>query len=166
MRTCLLRKALAIVTAFVGVSAASITMAAPTPLESGWTARKVASGVGAGLNNLAYDPLSTDLFVTEFSGHCVWRVTQAGVKTAIAADPGFVFQDLAFDPLTRRIFTGGYGQTTLRVLDVSGAVLANLAVPEPYNGIAAVEGVASLEEIGNLSLKGLSQPLVIYNVKE
>jgi class 3 adenylate cyclase len=31
---------------------------------------------------------------------------------------------------------------------------------------AAAEGVASLEEIGNLSLKGLSQPLVAYNVME
>jgi class 3 adenylate cyclase len=31
---------------------------------------------------------------------------------------------------------------------------------------AAAEGVASLEEIGNLSLKGLSQPLVVYNVME
>lgn len=29
---------------------------------------------------------------------------------------------------------------------------------------AAVEGAASLEEIGNLSLKGLSQPIVVYNV--
>ena len=29
---------------------------------------------------------------------------------------------------------------------------------------AAVEGVASLEEIGYLSLKGLSQPMLVYNV--
>ena len=31
---------------------------------------------------------------------------------------------------------------------------------------AAVEGAAPLEEIGNLSLKGLSQPIVVYNVME
>ncbi len=31
---------------------------------------------------------------------------------------------------------------------------------------AAVEGAASLEEIGNLSLKGLSQPIAVYNVME
>ena len=31
---------------------------------------------------------------------------------------------------------------------------------------AAVEGAASLEEIGNLSLKGLSQPIAVYNVIE
>jgi class 3 adenylate cyclase len=31
---------------------------------------------------------------------------------------------------------------------------------------AAVEGAASLEEIGNLSLKGLSQPIIVYNVME
>jgi class 3 adenylate cyclase len=31
---------------------------------------------------------------------------------------------------------------------------------------AAVAGAASLEEIGNLSLKGLSQPIVVYNVIE
>ena len=31
---------------------------------------------------------------------------------------------------------------------------------------AAVEGIASLEEIGKLSLKGLSQPIVVYNVAE
>ncbi len=29
---------------------------------------------------------------------------------------------------------------------------------------AAVEGAISLEEIGNLSLKGISQPIVVYNV--
>ena len=31
---------------------------------------------------------------------------------------------------------------------------------------AAVESAASLEEIGNLPLKGLSQPIVVYNVME
>src|SRR4029077_4811015 len=31
---------------------------------------------------------------------------------------------------------------------------------------AAIEVDASLEEMGNLSLKGLSQPMVVYNVKE
>jgi class 3 adenylate cyclase len=31
---------------------------------------------------------------------------------------------------------------------------------------AAVEGAASLEEIGNLSLKGISQPILVYNVTE
>jgi class 3 adenylate cyclase len=31
---------------------------------------------------------------------------------------------------------------------------------------AAVEGAASFEEIGNLSLKGLSQPIIVYNVME
>jgi hypothetical protein len=29
---------------------------------------------------------------------------------------------------------------------------------------AAVEGAVSLEEVGNLSLKGLSQPIPVYNV--
>jgi hypothetical protein len=29
---------------------------------------------------------------------------------------------------------------------------------------AAVKGAVSLEEIGNLSLKGLSQPIPVYNV--
>ena len=31
---------------------------------------------------------------------------------------------------------------------------------------AAVESAASLVEIGHLSLKGLSQPIVVYNVME
>ena len=31
---------------------------------------------------------------------------------------------------------------------------------------AAVEGAASLNAMGNLSLKGLSQPIAVYNVEE
>jgi adenylate cyclase len=31
---------------------------------------------------------------------------------------------------------------------------------------AAIDGAASLEEVGNLSLKGLSHPIVVYNVLE
>src|SRR5262245_428787 len=107
-----LRRAAVLLFAIAG---AAPLHAAPTPLEPGWTARLVAGGLGHCMNGIAYDPVSTDLFVNADHGRKLYRITQAGVATLIHSDAVFDLDALAFDPVARRLYVGGAGQTRVRV---------------------------------------------------
>ena len=78
----------------LGTIASELVEAAPTPVEPGWTVRLVASGFGPNslANGVAYDPGSTDLFVTDVgngdpSRSKVWRISQSGSVTPLYTRP-------------------------------------------------------------------------------
>src|SRR5262245_53671398 len=119
----------------ITVAAAAPLQAAPTPLEPGWTARLVAGGLGHCMNGIAYDPVSTDLFVNADHGRKLYRVTQAGVATLVHSEAVFELGGLAFDPVARRLYVGGAGQTKLRILDESGVPLGEALTGQASSGI-------------------------------
>ncbi|MBI1796846.1 MAG: hypothetical protein HY076_09060 [Candidatus Eisenbacteria bacterium] len=129
------RRAACFALALAASLAAAPLAAAPTPLEPGWTARLVVSGIGHCMSGIAYDPVSTDLFVNADHGRKLYRVTQAGVATLIHSEPTFDLDALAFDPVARRLYVGGNGQTIVRMLDESGTPLGDLATVERATGI-------------------------------
>jgi hypothetical protein len=116
--------------------------AAPSPQKPGWVVRLVASGFGLNFNGLVYDPVTTDLFTTDFNNKSVYRVTQTGVVTQIynASGTGFDCDEMTFDPASRTLFFGGVGQTTLRHITEFGAFIEDIAVSDPYTGLAMGPG--------------------------
>lgn len=112
------------------------------PLEPGWTVRLVTSGLGHMMNGIAYDPVSTDLFLTADQGRQLHRVTQAGAATLIHSDASFVLDALAFDSEAHRLYVGGAGQTTVRELDEFGALIASIPVGQRVHGLAIGPGGA------------------------
>ncbi len=132
-QTCV-RRGAATAAMLLGTIAAGLS--APNPLESGWSVRKVADGFSQNFNGLAYDPVSTDLFVTDYSASTIYRVTQAGVKTAIYSATDIAYDEMAFNPVTRRIYFGGVAQTNLRVIDEFGNFIKDVTSPNKYTGLA------------------------------
>ena len=120
------------------VTLAAGASAAPTPQKPGWVVRLVASGFSLNFNGLAYDPITTDLFTTDFNTSGVYRVTQSGVVTQIysAAGSGLSCDEMAFDPGSRTLFFGGVAQTTLRRISEFGAFIEDITVPSAYTGLA------------------------------
>jgi sugar lactone lactonase YvrE len=129
------RAVILLITTLAPLSTAAPLGAVPTPLESGWTARRVASGLGHCMNGIAYDPVSTDLFVNADHGRKLYRITQSGVATLIHSDASFDLDALAFDPVARRLYVGGAGQTRVRVLDEFGVPLGDVSSVARTNGI-------------------------------
>jgi sugar lactone lactonase YvrE len=110
--------------------------AVPTPLEPGWAARRVANGLGHCMNGIAYDPVSTDLFVNADHGRKLYRITQSGAATLIhSSDTSFDLDALAFDPVARRLYVGGNGQTKIRTLDEFGVPLGDVPTVQRTTGI-------------------------------
>lgn len=117
-------------------------LAQPMTLELGWTVRQVAAGLFFGGNVPAYDPISTDLFVTGigsgtpgFYGNHVYRITQLGMTTEIYSEDvspgGTNFSYLAFDPVSRIVYfnSGGSGPTNIRKIDEFGNFIEDVAAP-------------------------------------
>jgi len=114
----------------------SFALAVPTPQEPGWSVRQVASGFGQNFNGLAYDPVSTDLFVTDYNLETIFRVTLAGVKTPVYSATDIDYDEMAFDPIGRILYFGGVSQTTLRKVTEAGVFVEDVTVPTGYTGTA------------------------------
>ncbi len=126
-------------------------MGGSTPLEPGWTVRLVATGFTRLYNGVAYDPVSTDLFVADEGARTLYRVTQNGVKTAIHSDPDFAMDELAFDTVHRVVYLGGNLQDVLRKVAEDGTFLGDVTTPLRYTGLAMAPD-------GNLYLVGWYVP--------
>lgn len=90
----------------------------------GWTAHKIGGDLGQPLGGLAVDPISHDAFVGDHGPTPkVWRITQAGIKSAIIPDAvaGSNVDAIAFDPVARVLYVPA-GTGLLRY-DESGAML-------------------------------------------
>jgi hypothetical protein len=137
----MIRLRIAMMATLASFAAAGLS-AAPAPLEPGWSVRLVTGSLGHMMNGIAYDPVTTDLFLTADHGRQLHRVTQAGAATLIHSDASFVLDALAFDPGSRRLYVGGAGQTTVRELDEFGALIASIAVGQRVHGLAIGPGGA------------------------
>ncbi len=112
----------------------------PMPLEPGWTVREFADVFFTPSAGLAYDPVSTDLFVTgvEAGGiNEVYRITQSGVKTAIFSEFvsafDYQFSYLAFDPDSRIVYFNPGGSPgapqIIRKIDEFGNFIEDVTAP-------------------------------------
>ncbi len=137
----------------------------PIPLEPGWSVRLLAGGLGRLGGGLAYDPVSTDLFVTglvEAPGptldNRVYRITQFGEVTTIHS--ALIFEDnrqfsyLSFDPISRIVYFNPGDATfpprPLRKIDEFGAFIEDV----PSSGGYVMFTGMSFAPDGKLYLNG------------
>jgi hypothetical protein len=95
---------------------------------SGWTAHKIVGDLAQPLGGLTVDPISHDAFVGDHGpAPKVWRITQAGIKTAIIPDAtGSNVDAIAFDPVARVLYVPA-GTGLLRY-DENGVLLGQDAI--------------------------------------